>query len=1494
MKMNKVGFPSVIKLLCAVVLAVLAGTPPPAARAQPNPCPQCPPCTNCPPFTNPPPVFIPGLKLSLPLVTNGTISTTLAESDTNSAYDLFQRLQLQTNAAWKLAASGGVGETNYAVPQPPTNSAFLIAAESIDSDFDGLPDAFETLVLHTNPLLADSDADGVPDGDEDADANGVPNRAEYARLTRALIYTVGPTATEGGGAGVFDVLLPNPAPTNGTTITLRLGGTANYGSDYLLSTGLGYVTNELVFGAGWYYNRVYVTAVNDTIQSPYPRHLSISLESSPNYALDPTPVKISLAENDLPLVAVFAEDAMAAEQASGVATNQGRFLFRRYGDLSAPLLLWFNFSGSAQIGLDYPDYGVAITIAAGSDRVALDLLPNLDTYPEGDEDVILNLIPSPFQVYNLHPLHTSARVVIKDDDLPAVSIVAVDGTAAEYGSDTGLIRLQRTGSLSSPLTVALGISGTASNGLDYVAVTNAVTFPVNSSLIDITVQSISNAVEEAVETAIFTIKPGFHYTIASTNPATVLIDDASNTRLILTPVAQASVYTVSPAIEAPAVFDITRRGRSALATNVPFAMYTNTASGLQATTFFRATGDVSGQNVAFAPYATRARLNLTIPTPGRQLGNQSVLLQVPSISPTNHEIKFLPEWSHVRLEVLTTNAIEGTSTHARLRLSRLLAGDPVTATFLISGNAVGPADPLFADHNLPSPFSLTLGTGVSSIETNIIAAADGYLEGWETMIIRPASASTSASYSPVAPLLVQMREDVADPSTLPGTDTDLDGVPDFWELANGLDPLDPNDADQDADGDGLSNVDEYQTSLNPRSADSDGDGLADSREIFAQLERPADFVPVRLYVRDMGKVNNGMNCAVCHTTQLKVGDNTLFSRFSSDQRPAEQTFWYEKGNSYPICLTELVASLPPTTNTVGNPTTTATYTAGLVSGTNTPPAFVVLDPNHKLGTNKPWADFPNPAGLVGTLVVPRIDLTWEEVPGNAPIEDNPGVNGGKRVFPDQLSPTDMENRRYVILRVSTTPAAPGQPIRLKSFDVDDPIAFDQDIDRLIDPNDLNIAPAGDDNRGTPKPGVLSTNLLTLDVFGRASTLFEVTLQPGDNFRVAALLDTEGAAAHLDLLQVQNEPLFYYVTADNKQVSDFAGSVSPMLTVWRKLHLEFDSMAAPPSSGPEALHDAATVWRVSPNYPTAGRSGLGLTLNRVVNGLNLYEGGKLEIPGVASYRILKSTARSHIGGQKSSIGIEIDAVAPTNLVGLAANLFDDDDRFLTNDPPAYPSILDLTSPPLPMTSLSNDRTTNLIAGIKSQFGFAYILPLDANALNWNAQRTIPFKRHAAPSLSGGYYDAGNQELNRTDRSAFWAYTVVFGYQRGASDDGDPNDEALFLGETIKKTPISANGYSVLFLETIRDRIFADEQPIAFSSPGEVVRLRRQYLGMIANVLAHEVGHAPGNQGENGDHAENDLMKSGPPDNTGIDAAGNPILNFTPATIRRFRSATQWAE
>ncbi|NHJ49924.1 MAG: hypothetical protein FK733_19180 [Asgard group archaeon] len=66
-------------------------------------------------------------------------------------------------------------------------------------------------------------------------------------------------------------------------------------------------------------------------------------------------------------------------------------------------------------------------------------------------------------------------------------------------------------------------------------------------------------------------------------------------------------------------------------------------------------------------------------------------------------------------------------------------------------------------------------------------------------------------------------------------DTDSDLMPDGWEVNNGLDPL-VDDAGDDEDSDGLSNVGEYNNNTDPNDADTDNDTLLDGWEVTYGLD----------------------------------------------------------------------------------------------------------------------------------------------------------------------------------------------------------------------------------------------------------------------------------------------------------------------------------------------------------------------------------------------------------------------------------------------------------------------------------------------------------------------------------------------------------------------------------------------------------------------------------------------------------------------------------
>ena len=93
------------------------------------------------------------------------------------------------------------------------------------------------------------------------------------------------------------------------------------------------------------------------------------------------------------------------------------------------------------------------------------------------------------------------------------------------------------------------------------------------------------------------------------------------------------------------------------------------------------------------------------------------------------------------------------------------------------------------------------------------------------------ASSTAAGFTlSASPAEVRIDTDGDGLADAHDTDDDNDGMPDVYELAHGLDPLDDGDAALDADGDGLTNAEEYEAGTDAQNADTDGDGHPDSAD----------------------------------------------------------------------------------------------------------------------------------------------------------------------------------------------------------------------------------------------------------------------------------------------------------------------------------------------------------------------------------------------------------------------------------------------------------------------------------------------------------------------------------------------------------------------------------------------------------------------------------------------------------------------------------------
>ncbi|MDX9975995.1 MAG: hypothetical protein RBU21_23655, partial [FCB group bacterium] len=203
------------------------------------------------------------------------------------------------------------------------------------------------------------------------------------------------------------------------------------------------------------------------------------------------------------------------------------------------------------------------------------------------------------------------------------------------------------------------------------------------------------------------------------------------------------------------------------------------------------------------------------------------------------------------------------------------------------------------------------------------------------------------------------------------------------------------------------------------------------------------------------------------------------------------------------------------------------------------------------------------------------EITEADEPNDYWITDPPGQPPqgpnrlGVRYFPGATTPGGSWHD-IVLVRVQTVPVidtsgASNLAIYLKAIDPDDPSA--DDPTNAIDLGDKALK--GGDNRGeaiSPWWAGFETGAQ-----GWVEPFFCVSHQPGDNHRVAASFKQ----AALNFLTSDNVPpsRTHEEPATQDQVELFIGNISPLLTVWRQLHVETDAMARPTF----AQNTISTFW-----------------------------------------------------------------------------------------------------------------------------------------------------------------------------------------------------------------------------------------------------------------------------------------------------------------------------
>ncbi|MBN8248071.1 MAG: hypothetical protein J0L84_11570, partial [Verrucomicrobia bacterium] len=184
-------------------------------------------------------------------------------------------------------------------------------------------------------------------------------------------------------------------------------------------------------------------------------------------------------------------DAVDAEAVEGDPFTDGpdgpadvlRFRVHRSGGPERDLQVFYLLEGDARPGEDYPAPGGSVSLPAGTQWADVMIRPMDDGLVEGDERVVLSLMPSPtmgpVDPYRIDPQRGRARGVIRDavSSVPVVTVhpgrpYAIEGD----GFNRAEWVLQRQGDASHELHVFFSVGGQAVRGDDYRLVRNPCDF----------------------------------------------------------------------------------------------------------------------------------------------------------------------------------------------------------------------------------------------------------------------------------------------------------------------------------------------------------------------------------------------------------------------------------------------------------------------------------------------------------------------------------------------------------------------------------------------------------------------------------------------------------------------------------------------------------------------------------------------------------------------------------------------------------------------------------------------------------------------------------------------------------------------------------------------------------------------------------------------------------------------------------------------------------
>jgi hypothetical protein len=570
--------------------------------------------------------------------------------------------------------------------------------------------------------------------------------------TRISITAIDPVIAE-GTSGVLRI-----SRTGSTTSALNVNllypsGNANNGSDYTLTPSVAYSDPyyRLTIPAGQSELNVAFNATNDTGLEGSEIAVFEILPGT-GYAVEKSTASVTITDGDTtkPLVRLLTIDNDASE--SG---DQARFSVERLGNTSSPLIVNFSIAGAALNGVDFTAGTLSVTIPAGESTANITIQALADSAVEGTESATVTLSTHTSYILPPDAASYSGTFYITDFQTPTVTIIASDAAATESANDPGVFVIARTGDTTLPLTVQLGLTGSALQGVDYSPIPAQITIPAGNESASIVVIPIDDEIGEPAQTVRLYLRAGNSYIIGQQGDATVTISDNNDV-----PYVTVNTTGVAKEPSTNGTFRITTQGSGTGNITVRYTVSGSATSGVD---FTALSGTISiGRN-------TTANISL-IPSADTDVeGYETVTL---TLTPDPTYSLAIDSEATIQIEdddlpivnASTTDDLpsEFAGSIGKFFISRTGA---TTAALVVNYEMSGTATP-GSDYTAPSG-TVTIPAGKTGAYVDISILADTAKEGTESIVL---SVSPDSAYSVGISTATHFLDDAQSPSITVGFD----------------------------------------------------------------------------------------------------------------------------------------------------------------------------------------------------------------------------------------------------------------------------------------------------------------------------------------------------------------------------------------------------------------------------------------------------------------------------------------------------------------------------------------------------------------------------------------------------------------------------------------------------------------------------------------------------------------------------------------------------